>query len=256
MADPSRAIALYAFPKPSSSPSGSGFCQKLETYLRVTGTPYTSKETYPFSSPSGKLPYVTIGGEIVPDSHDVIRSLIAKGMARDLNAGLTPAQAAECRAWQVYVEDHLYPCVVYERWCVDNNFAVIAGELGTQLPWPVSWLLPRFYLRKVRARLTAIGVGERGEAQVMEVIQEAIKDLEARLAARGGKEVFFFGGDAPTEVDVIVGGFMINILGCSSHNPVASTAILACPRLVALATKLAEKHFPEYEALLRLLRGA
>jgi hypothetical protein len=256
MAEPKQAIVLCGFPKPATSPSSSGFCQKLELYLRVASVTYTHEETFPFSSPTGKLPYARIGGEVVADSHDVIRRLIGAGLARDLNSGLTAAQAAESRAWQAYVEELLYPRVVYERWCVDANFTTLAAELGATmpLPWPLSWLLPRFFRRRIGGRLAAMGVGDRGQGQVLGAIEAAVRDVEARLGG-AGRGVFFFGREAPAEVDVGVGGFMMNVLSCA-HNPTAAAAVLASPRILALTRRLTEDHFPEYEDLLRLLRGA
>jgi len=51
-------LKLFVFDKPPSVPSSSYYCQKLETYLCATSTPYTVEFALPFSALKGKLFFV------------------------------------------------------------------------------------------------------------------------------------------------------------------------------------------------------
>lgn len=172
-------------------------------------------------------------------------------MSRDLDASLSPAQTAETRAWQAYIEDKLYPCVVYERWYIDENYAKIAQQITEEVPWPAKFLVPRYFRSRIRGLLQSWGLAARGEEQVKGMIRQAMADLEARL---GGKD-YFHGTGAPTELDVIVSGFLMNMLD-SVGNPWACEAVLKdCPGLVALTRRMTEELFPEYRGLLDKLRA-
>lgn len=103
-------ISLYGFHKPSPNvPSGSAFCQKLETYFRFAGIPYNNEGATPNNAPKGKLPYVKFQDDsILADSHIIIRHLIEKGHADlDAQAGLTEVEKADGTVYRGYLEDHI-----------------------------------------------------------------------------------------------------------------------------------------------------
>jgi hypothetical protein len=106
-------VTLYAFAKPSDRPSSSGYCQKLETYLRFSSIPYIQRDTLPIYAPKGKLPYIEDGHKAqIADSHFIIRHLIKKGICDDLNvkAGLSKAQIAEENAFRLAWEEMVVSC--------------------------------------------------------------------------------------------------------------------------------------------------
>lgn len=76
--------------------------------------------------------YRTHGGQTitVPDSHFIIQYLVEKKLIKDPDelAGLTTVQEAESRAFQAYVEEVLYLAILYDRWYVDENYAVATQE--------------------------------------------------------------------------------------------------------------------------------
>ncbi|MBK7539914.1 MAG: hypothetical protein IPI49_32085 [Myxococcales bacterium] len=81
---------------PPGRPWGLGnlslFCTKPETYLRMTETPYDSKPPSMSGAPKGKIPYVTLGGELIGDS--AARDGAAGARSRRARAGPRPVGAS------------------------------------------------------------------------------------------------------------------------------------------------------------------
>jgi len=132
-------IQFYAFEKKVEEPSGSGYCQKLETFLRASGyTSYEVKFTSPFKAPKGKLPYITLDSgsskQTIADSHFIIRHLIKEGRVKDLDAELTPVQKAESRAWQAYIDELVYPAAVWTRFAYPENLEILKQEAFANTP--------------------------------------------------------------------------------------------------------------------------
>lgn len=130
---------------PSPQPSYSGYCAKLETYMRFAAIPYTTVDSLPNFAPKGKVPYITVisgggGGTgdvdtktnttTIADSHLAIRWLVDHGY-RDLDkvSGLTETELGEGRSWKWYWERVVYPVTVRERWCVGENVGVVCQEV-------------------------------------------------------------------------------------------------------------------------------
>ncbi len=62
----------------------SPFPPKLEAWMRAVGIRYVSDFTHPFSPETGKTPWITVNGEEVSDSHNIMRTLMQRGLGRDL----------------------------------------------------------------------------------------------------------------------------------------------------------------------------
>lgn len=105
----SKPVTLYGFHKQPKSPSGSAFCQKLETYYRFSNIPYIDEGTTPNTAPKGKLPYVKYeDGTFRADSHLIIRHEVEKGGPElDSMCGLTDLEKADGAVYRGYWEDHV-----------------------------------------------------------------------------------------------------------------------------------------------------
>lgn len=109
-------VLIWGPPKPSDGPSPSGFCQKLEAFLRYSSVSYEHQAILnPGKAPKGKVPFadVTIGDkqERVSDSTFIIRHLINKDGIANPDAHLTPARRGDSRAWQAWLEELIsIPC--------------------------------------------------------------------------------------------------------------------------------------------------
>lgn len=138
-------IILYGFAKIKDHPSPSGFCQKLETFLRYTSVKYVLKNSLPSRAPKGKLPYIYDDKKIVADSHFIIEYLVQKGTVPDLDAKLTANQKSDSRAFQAYMEELIYPCVLKERWLEEENYQKMRQENFSRVFWPLNWIMSSWY---------------------------------------------------------------------------------------------------------------
>jgi hypothetical protein len=245
-------VKIHGVSKKTNAPSSSGYCQKLETFLRAVGSPsYTLADALPFTAPKGKVPYATItssGSEhIIPDSHFIIRHLLINGLSPDPDAALSPAQRAESRAWQAWVEELIYPAVVTTRWLRPANYAVVAKEID--VPALIKPIVLWMIYRRVKTGLKGHGVARHSDAEVDVLLQEWVDGLDAKLSASNSE--FFHGREEPTMVDIITWAFLVNSLALRS-NPEFSAMILGKPRLIRYSVVLAKKWFPEYEDIIKL----
>jgi len=252
-------INLYCFQKLSNVPHPSGFCQKLETFLRATNfTSYTETYTLPHRAPKGKLPYIILSTpsssssstpkiETIADTGFIIRHLVKNGIVEDLDKALTPRQKAESKAFITWTEELYYPALVQTQWARDKNYAATAADVTKTLPPVIGGLICWYLRRNIINMLWMHGVGRHSNSEIDTMLQEYADALSARLEENGGGE--FFHGQTPTLVDVVLYGFMANALN-EPGNPEYRGMVLKGERLkryVAVCTKL---WFPEYEGLL------
>ena len=245
-------LQFFAFEKPHDQPSGSGYCQKLETHLRIANFQnYEMKWTMPFSAPKGKLPYITYDGETVADSHFIIRHLVQTRAVRDLDEGLSPAQRAESRAWQAYIEELVYPAVLQIR-SIPENFEELKKEIFDWVPWVIRPFLAWWARRTILTNLRGHGVGRHTTAEVNSILQEFVTSLTAALEAKIGPSQPFFHGKEPTAIDAVIYGFLTNALGTLS-NPSYSSLILESSTLRNYIARNTKLWFPEYRRILEMV---
>ena len=250
-------VVLLGVPKPNR-PSTSGFCQKLEVFLRYSKISYELRRAYPHQAPKGKIPYaeITHDGKTVtiPDSHFIIQYLVEKGLIKDPDeeAGLTAAQRAESRAFQAYIEELLYFAIVYDRWHVDENYyAVTSKETFGDSPWPVRSFLSWYYRWRVNGVLYSAGIGRHSPEEVHRLQKEALEALEAKYA----EHKYFHGGELPSRIDLTVYGFLANILS-TGGSPYFTNLVLKSTVLRSFVGEMTRSLFPEYEDLLGKVQSA
>ena len=250
-------VALFGVPKEPNCPSSSGFCQKLETFLRYGKISYEHRDTYPFKAPKGKVPYAEIthdGQKVtVADSHFIIQYLVENGLIKDPDelASLTTVQMAESRAFQAYVEEMLYYAIVYDRWYIDANYAVTAQETFGSLWWPLRPLLSWVMRRRVTGVLYSAGMGRHSPEEVHRLQREAFEALETKYAGRK----YFHGGNLPSRIDLTVYGFLANIV-MTGGSPYFTGLICGSTVLRPFVEEMTGSLFPEYEDLLGKIRSS
>lgn len=244
-------LKLYGFSKAVNAPSFSGFCQKLETFLRATEfTAYTLHDATPRSAPKGKIPYIqythTDGTtDTLADSHMIVRYLVEGEIVRDLDAALSAAQRADSRAWQAWTEELVYLLIVTERWSKPENFAATKTALRVS-----AWVLPFFawYMRRaIFSGMWSNGVGRHTDEERARLAREYFEGLDARLEGRD-----YFHGSEPTAIDTVLYGFLSNIVS-GPGNPETTAFVLGSERLRRYTMRLTRKWFPEYEELIEVL---
>ena len=231
-------VVLWGASKPTNGPSPSGFCQKLEAYLRWASVSYTHDTVInPSKGPKGKIPFadVTLNGktERLSDSTFIIRHLIAQGSTADpdAEAGLTPAQRADSRAWQAWLEEHIYAAIVTERWAVDANFAHTKQEIFGSMAWPLRHFVPWMLRRRITGIMWSQGIGRFTQAEREDIVAEFVNALETRLGASGGP---FFHGEKMSMFDITAASFIANSLG-TKGNPHFVGLVLKSGTLVSFA---------------------
>ena len=247
-------IQLCVFEKKFEEPSGSGYCQKLETFFRACEyTKYEVVHSTISKAPKGKLPFIILDGkQHIADSHFIIRHLIREGRIKDLDqeAGLTPVQLAESRAWQAYIEELVYPAAGWTRFAYPENFEILKQEAFAKVPIPIRWILIPRVKSRVKKSLIIQGVGRHSQEEVDSIIEDFVENITARLHASNGE---FFHGKSPSVIDCVMYGNLVNALRMKS-NPAYIKLILSKEILKAYIACGTRLWFPEYAGILEMVK--
>jgi glutathione S-transferase len=239
-------LILCGFPKLEDAPSTSGFCVKLEAYLRVAHIPYKHQKTYNFSAPKKKLPYIIRqDGSKLADSHFIIRWICAQDPSKDLNATLSIDQIATSRAWQTWIEELVYSAVVWDRWH-EHPEKTEEENLGS-LPWIGRKMLGFYFRRLIMNALWTTGIGRHDRDEVLALMKEFVDSVALRYT---NNHNYFHG----TEIDVIVFAFLLNAISLEGNKNFNSLWI-AKPGLVRFVTKMTKKWFSEYTKVIAKLES-
>ncbi|KAL4072589.1 hypothetical protein V8B97DRAFT_2038532 [Scleroderma yunnanense] len=231
-------VVLFGSRPRQDIPSLSGFCQKLEVFLRYSGISYELRDARPSQGPKGKVPFaeITHDGQtvMVADSHFIIQYLIEHNLMKDPDdlAGLTPDQKAESRAFQAFMEE-TYLAIVYERWCLAENYEVTKQEIFGKLSWPLRSLFGWLTYRRVTYALWGGGMGRHSWEDVQTLQKEAFEAFEVKL----GKHKYFHGGERPSRIDL-------------TGNPHFTKMVLGSKAMVSFVREMTTALFPEYKELL------
>lgn len=127
-------IRLYQFPPLWGLPSGSPFCAKIETYLRMVGLPYeTVNDADVRKAPKHKFPVIQDDGRRVADSGFIVEYLKAT-YGDPLDARLNASDHGVALALRRLIEEHLYWCVLYVRWQMDAHWPAMREAFFGFLP--------------------------------------------------------------------------------------------------------------------------
>ncbi|MCB9738603.1 MAG: glutathione S-transferase family protein [Deltaproteobacteria bacterium] len=232
-------LVVHGFP--SLGPqltSPSPFCLKLECWLHLAGIPFEARGDYnPFAAPKGKAPYITTeDGRVLADSSHIIETLTAEHGVQ-LDAHLDPEAMARALLLQRTIEDHLYFCLLHDRWIRDEGFAILRRAYFVTMPWPMRVILPLVARRKVRASNFGQGTSRHSDAQVWAA---AIADLDAVAILLGDDA--YFGGEQPATIDAIVYGALANIAFGPFPGPLQE-ALARHPNLLAWLERVFARTF-------------
>jgi glutathione S-transferase len=189
-------ITLFQFITAFGVPNPSPFCMKVEILLKMAGLPYdTQVEGDTRKGPKGKIPFIRDGGEVIGDSALIQRHL-ESGYGIDFDPGLSAEQRAIAHGLARLCEERLYWCLVYSRWCEDQNWPLIRKAFFSDLPPVIRSIVPAIARRSVRASLNGHGLGRHSRD---EIYAFGISDIDALAGYLGSKP--FMMGDAPTSLD-------------------------------------------------------
>jgi len=202
-------IIVYKFGyRPSGeSPDISPFVVKLETWLRMSGLPYETRTGNCARMPKGKLPVVSIDGELIADSSMIIRELQRRYPQALNDTHLSALENAQSVAFRSLLESHLYFVLVYFRWGVDSNMAIYSPFLvdyaKRYTPGIRSHLVPLIAplalplaRRRMMQQTWAQGIGRHTYDEIAQIGVEAWRAVAELL----DDKTYLF-GDVPSTLD-------------------------------------------------------
>lgn len=216
-------------------PSGSPFCTKLETWLRMAELPYEARVITGLPrSATRKAPYVELAdGRRIADSGVIIETLTAeRGVT--LDEGLDARQQALALALTRLLEDHLYWAIVWDRWAVDEHWAQTRPAYFGTLPVPLRWLVPGLARRGVRRSLHGQGFGRMTDDAIL---ARAERDLAALAALLGDQEHWL---GRPSSLDATAHAFLAAVARPPFGGPL-QRAIARHPNLTAFCERIEAK---------------
>ncbi len=228
-------IRLVTLPPAFGMRNISPFCLKIEMLLTSLGLEFDmAEEGDPRKAPKGKLPYLIVDGERMPDSELIVEYLdgITQGQ---VYKDLSEEQKARGLAYTRLAEDHLYWLMVASRWLDDAWWPNVVDGFFGGFPAPIRPLVTRLARRQVRQTYQLHGLGRH---TLEEQRGFARRDLAALQAAAEGDG--FLLGSEPNVHDFAVAGLLA---GLYDNQPATWITTLAeeYPRLKAYAERVQER---------------
>ncbi|KAF2222137.1 putative glutathione S-transferase [Elsinoe ampelina] len=235
----------------------SQFVTKLEARLRFSNVSYKADCGSLGQSPRKKLPYISIAEEgeepvTMSDSTLIVKDLIKRGIAEDLNAHLTPSARAQDLAIRALLEDKLVFYQGYERW--HENYYTMRDHVMASIPYPIRVVLANIPYRANMRTFYGQGTGRFSSEEIAAFrleVWESIESLLEESAHRQSKAVdgqpyWILGGSQPTEADTTLFGFISSNLTCTAA-PSSQKIIRSKPVVLEYAQRIHDTYFPEYQ---------
>ncbi len=238
-------IKLYSFSPSMGVPCPSPFPIKLAVFMQLAGIDYeVVYENNPGKGPKGKIPFIEDQGQLIADSHLIIRHLrdthIAAGKAHDPDAGLSEQRKAQTLLMQKMLDEHLYWAIVYARW-VDPRFKADTGKLlFASMPPLVRNIVFALASRGIAKSLQAQGTGRHEQN---EIYRMGCEDIDA-LATLLGEQDYLF-GEQPHSIDAVAFSYVINLLDTPQDVELNRHA-QAKENLQAYNRRMKERFYPDF----------
>jgi len=235
-------ISLYKFGPLKTVSDASGFCVKVEAYLKMAELPYETRSgiQYLRRSPKGKLPFIKDEGEVIADSAFILKHLEKKNKAI-LDGPLSDEQKAISHAFVRMLDENLYWTVVYSRWALDHNWLIMKDMFFGSLPFILKPIVPGIARKGVIKGLKGHGIGRHSEAEITEI---CACDLQALSDFLGDKEYFF--GDQPSCLDAAAFGHLAQMILVDDFTGPVFDKAKSYKNLVDYTNRISKKYFPEF----------
>jgi glutathione S-transferase len=206
-------IDLYQLDGAWGSSSISPFCIKAETYLRMSGTPFTTKFGDPRKGPRKKVPWIDDEGTVVSDSQLIIEHVCQK-YGDKLDTTLSDAEKHRAHALRRMLEESTYWTQVWLRWGDDAGWELYLPVLRKMAPPVIGGPILAMIRRQMLKQLYLQGTGRRSTD---EMFRAAIADYRAVASELGDKPYMF--GDSPSSLDATVYAFLSSLLDFPTTGP-------------------------------------
>ncbi len=232
-------LELTVFPPAFSEMTGSPFTTKALCMMEYSGQAYTVKiDPDPRKAPKGKLPVLTHGSKIIPDSEQ-IREYMEQSFGIDYDAGLTAIERGHSRSIIRMIDEHMYFIILASRWQNDAHWPTTRTELFRGVPKLLNKIIPNQIRKKVIQSLIGQGVGRHSET---EQLDRAEKDISAVAAILGDKKFLF--GNTATAADYSTVPMLRAITSFPIENPLREL-LTSRPVLMAYIARGKETFYPK-----------
>jgi len=234
-------VYLHQFPRASFGPNASPFCMKLETYLRMAKIPFEIV-TDRRMSPKGKMPWIELNGEAVSDSSFCIERC-NQVFCVDLDQNLSGEEKSICRAFKIMCEEHLYWCLVHNRW--NEQFDTLVRAYRVPLPFFIAKQFAKLIRRTLNKQLQGSGIGRHSSSEIHHLATEDIRSIALFL----GPNKPFFMGMKMTEVDATIFAFISNYIWGPFDSPEKEEA-LKWKNLEEYCQRMKKLFYPDWDKIL------
>uniref|UniRef100_A0AAY5KJ72 Metaxin 2 n=1 Tax=Esox lucius TaxID=8010 RepID=A0AAY5KJ72_ESOLU len=184
-----------------------------QAYLRMCNLPVqvSYRPNAEYMSPSGKVPFVHVGNQVVSELGPIVQFTKAK---------------------------------LYIQWCDDNTAAEISRpRYSSPYSWPLNHILAYQKQWEVRRKMTAVGWAGKNLEQVYEDVSQCCQALSQRL----GTQPYFF-NKQPTELDALVFGHLFTILTTRLTSDELSEKVKSYSNLLAFCRRIEQSYFEDSQA--------
>ena len=223
-------VYLCMFPPWEYAPSICPSCYKVLAFMRLAQIPYETVYTMiPRSSPTGRLPYIVLNGEVTCESAFIIERL-KKHFKVDPDSWLSPEQHATGLAARRLLEDNMNWCE--KRFVMVDNGEAAFRTLSKDIAAPK--ILVRIMFRKLRKHIIEVlntqGTGDLTNEQYHAMWLQDIVAFETLLGTKK-----FLLGDKPTSYDCaalasLFSNLKIQEITCPALEHLRSSPRLCCVR--------------------------
>ncbi|KAJ6660761.1 hypothetical protein lerEdw1_017387 [Lerista edwardsae] len=113
--------------------SDNAACLAVQAFLQMCDLPVklVCRANAEYMSPSGKVPFIHVGNQVVSELGPIVQFVKAKG--HSLSDGLDEVQKAEMKAYMELVNNMLLTAELYLQWCDDATVQEITHPRPTEL---------------------------------------------------------------------------------------------------------------------------
>ncbi|XP_018971492.1 metaxin-2 [Cyprinus carpio] len=215
----------------------------VQTFLRMCGLPVlvSCRANAEYMSPSGKVPFIQVGNQVVSELGPIVQFTKAKG--HSLSDGLDDVQRAEMKAYMELVNNMLLTAELYIQWCDDYTATEISRpRYSSPYSWPLNHILAYQKQWEVRRKMNVIGWSGKSLEQVYEDVSQCCQALSQRL----GTQPYFF-NKQPTELDALVFGHLFTILTTQLTNDELAEKVKSYTNLLSFCHRIEHTYFKEQD---------
>uniref|UniRef100_H3C223 Metaxin 2 n=1 Tax=Tetraodon nigroviridis TaxID=99883 RepID=H3C223_TETNG len=211
----------------------------VQAYLRMCGLPVevVCKANAEYMSPSGKIPFIHVGNQVVSELGPIVQFTKAKG--HSLSDGLDDVQRAEMKAYMELVNNMLLTAELYIQWCDDATAAEITRpRYSSPYSWPLSSLLAYLSAAKVDLSYSA-------ESWREKILCTTWWSICGSTDKERLKVLIHFFKKRPTELDALVFGHLFTILTTRLTSTELAERIKSHSNLLSFCRRIEQTYFED-----------